>query len=152
MPVSKLLLLFIPFTLACSNIFGSERGTWEDNLAKWERSGFETYRYRFERRCFCGLSSEPMFILVSNESVWSVTNAATGEAIEEGHGDFYLTVDGLFDTIRDAIDRDAHKLSVVYHHVYGYPISVDIDYEENTIDEEVSFRAGQLEKFLLKFQ
>lgn len=137
-------LALMPLTLACSGVFGPGNGEFEENLVKWRESGIDDYQFRFQRLCFCALSVESMIVEVRDGAIVSVVDADSGEPIESGHGDFYLTVDGIFAAIRDALDRDAHELTAIYHETLGYPIEVDIDYEENAVDEEVSFRAGAL--------
>lgn len=54
----------------------------------------------------------------------------------------YLTIDGLVEEIRHALNRDAHVLSATFHETIGYPTSVDIDYDERAIDGEMSCRAA----------
>lgn len=41
--------------------------------------------------------------------------------------------------------RDAHSLTAEYHPTLGYPTAVDIDYEKFAVDEEMSFRASDLQ-------
>ena len=136
--------LFAPcLLLGCSNLFGPTRGEFEENLAIWEEAGIGTYRYMYQRLCFC-VNTDAVTIEVRDGSITSVTLVETGEPAEAVYLDTYLTIDEIFEEIQDAIERDAHELSVTYHETFGYPTSVDIDYNENTIDEEMSYRASNL--------
>ncbi|MYE89106.1 hypothetical protein F4X33_08950 [Candidatus Poribacteria bacterium] len=56
----------------------------------------------------------------------------------------YQTVDKLFDLLQEAIDKNAHSISVDYHSELGYPVSASIDYEEYTVDEEKGFEIDSL--------
>lgn len=56
-------------------------------------------------------------------------------------------MDELFEVVQDAIDQEAHTLTVEYHAQLGYPTSIDNDYWLNAVDEEVSFRASGVEEF-----
>ena len=53
--------------------------------------------------------------------------------------DRYVTIDGLFDTIQDAIDRKASEINVNYDPEFGYPMDARLDYVENMADEEYQF-------------
>lgn len=110
------------------------------NLAKWRSKNMTAYRYEFSWDCFCGPDlTKPVAILVQNGAIETVIDRDTGEPVEASHFTRYPTVEGLFDLIRDAIHRDAHRISITYHPENGYPESGEIDYEMNTIDEETGF-------------
>ena len=55
------------------------------------------------------------------------------------------TLDNLFDQIQSAIDRSATSISVRYNLTYGYPLSINIDYDEKIADEELYVTASGLE-------
>ncbi len=56
----------------------------------------------------------------------------------------YQTVDKLFDLLQEAVDKNAHSISVDYHSELGYPVRASIDYEEYTVDEEKGFEIDSL--------
>jgi hypothetical protein len=49
-------------------------------------------------------------------------------------------MEGVFDLIEDALDRDAGRIEVTYDSRYGHPIDATIDYILNAVDDELSFR------------
>jgi hypothetical protein len=51
--------------------------------------------------------------------------------------EYVRDIEGLFDLIREAIERKAHKVDVSYDRVYGYPTSIDLDYLFNAVDDEL---------------
>jgi hypothetical protein len=55
-----------------------------------------------------------------------------------------MTVEGLFDYIQAAIDKKAHAVNVVYDAELGYPTSIEVDYIERAVDDEIRFKAGHL--------
>ena len=69
----------------------------------------------------------------------------SGESPANNGFPLYHTIDGLFDKIQDAIDREAVRLTVSYDPEIGYPTSVSIDYSLTIIDEEFSFTATSYE-------
>ncbi|MCI0435794.1 MAG: DUF6174 domain-containing protein [Gemmatimonadetes bacterium] len=123
---------------------GGDRQALEAARALWRSQRYDSYEFVEQRLCFCGGGIEPATVVVRNGARISVTVVATGEPIPEQFSQYYLTVEELFDFILDAWDRDAHEVEVTYHATLGYPTSIDVDYLENAIDEEMSYRASML--------
>ena len=46
-------------------------------------------------------------------------------------------INGLFDIIQSAIDRNVPVLEVTYNAAYGYPETIYIDYYSQIIDDEI---------------
>jgi hypothetical protein len=107
-------------------------------------AGITDYTYRFQRLCFCS-SFDPVILDVQDGVVVSVEDATTGVPIIPHSDDIYLTIDGIFEAIQDAEHRNAHSLTVEYHPTLGYPTAVDIDYDLQMIDDEMSLRASDLQ-------
>ena len=127
----------------CTSLFDPDGSELDENMDRWANSGIEDYRFRFQRLCFC-VSVDPVEIDVIDGQIVSITLIETGEPPHPDLVDTYLTIDGLFAEIQDAMDRNAFSLSVSYHETLGYPTSIDIDYQANAIDEEMSYRASEL--------
>ena len=145
--IAPSLLVFLPMLTACSDPHGPEQSDLNANLAVWQSANIEDYQFRFQRLCFCAFI-DPVIIEARGRDVASVVLADSGTAVDTTQlTDYFLTVDGLFEVIQDAIDEEAHSLTVMYHAELGYPTSIDIDYLLNAVDEEVSFRASGVEEF-----
>ena len=115
------------------------RTLWEAN-----RSGDYTFEYR--PVCFCPQEFvQPVRVEVRNGIIDSVTYIESGESPATDALFLYYTIDGLFDKIQDAMDREAARLTVSYDPDVGYPTSVSIDYALNVADEEFSFTATSYE-------
>ncbi len=56
----------------------------------------------------------------------------------------YVPVEGLFDLVQGAIDRDADVIEVEYHPAFGYPVSAFFDYVQLAMDEELRFEVSEL--------
>ncbi len=141
----RLCLFLLPLVVACGDPLGSEEGELEQMWARWTDTGITDYSYRFQRLCFCG-SVDPVIVEVRDRDVISIVDAVTGEPVDPPSSDYYLSIDGIFSAIQNAVIMEAHSLTATYHSTLGYPTSVDIDYRENVIDEEVSFRASDVEE------
>ncbi len=137
----------LPMLTACSDLHGPEQSELNANLAVWQSANIEDYQFRFQRLCFCAFI-DPVIIEVRHGDIASVILADSGTVVDTTQmGGHFLTVGGLFEVIQDAIDQEAHSLTVEYHAQLGYPTSIDIDYLLNAVDEEVSFRASEVEEF-----
>ena len=110
------------------------------NQARWERSGINNYAYETAWQCFC----PPEYTALVNVDVAQGQIAAL-EFVDSAMGpvipgqERYLTVDGLFDFIQDALDRDAFQIRAEYDSELGYPREVFVDYSELMADEELGF-------------
>ena len=80
-----------------------------------------------------------MRVTVTSDQVTDRTYIDSGEAVPALFQDLFPTVDGLFDVLRDAIERQAHRIDVTYDPISGVPLDVFIDYEQNIADEELGF-------------
>ena len=119
---------------------GGQRGELDDNRERWESVRPAAYAVVVERLCFCGGEARgPVRVLVQGTIPTERTYTASGQAVSAELAPFFPTIDGLFDVLADAFDRDAHEVRVTYDEETGIPVDVWIDYEENTADEELGF-------------
>lgn len=112
-----------------------------DARGRWARNGYASYDLTLRQLCFCGFV-EPVRIEVRNGEKAATLIAATGEPLP--YPIEFPTVSGLFAIIEDALDRDAHELDVTYHPDLGYPVEIAIDYIENAVDDEVTWRVSSV--------
>ncbi|HMB89921.1 MAG TPA: DUF6174 domain-containing protein, partial [Rhodothermales bacterium] len=55
-----------------------------------------------------------------------------------------ITIDGLFEVLQRAL-KEADDVEVDYDAQYGFPTRIAIDYYKNAVDDEVSYRATDLQ-------
>lgn len=116
----------------------------ERNQELWERVAPVSYQYAVERLCFCGVEARgPVRVTVAGTVVSSRFYIDNGDPVPPNFADLFPTVGGLFDILRDAIDREAHEIRVTYDPETGVPIDFWIDYLEMAIDEEVGIRVTE---------
>ncbi len=106
--------------------------------ALWEAQGLEDYTYGVRRVCLCPFR-EGVQVTVVDGAVAGATDLVTGEVLEPNEVQWYLTIDGLFDLVQGAYDRNAHEVQVEFDASRGHPTRIFIDYSEIVLDEEVSF-------------
>lgn len=109
--------------------------------ARWERAAIDDYTFELRRVCFCG-DIEPVRIVVRDGVAVSYTVVETGEPLAAESRQWYPTVDGLFDFVAEAIERDAHRIDARYDDGRGYPIHLFVDYDERVADEEMGYEVS----------
>ena len=112
----------------------------EQAEARWQATRPLTYRFGIRRDCFCGDEARgPARVTVSGASVTERRYIDTGGLVPAQYEDLFPTVDELFDVLREAIENDAHQITVMYDPGTGVPIELFIDYSLNIADEELGF-------------
>jgi hypothetical protein len=113
--------------------------------AKWAAARPAKYEYTLAISCFCGPDlRRPVVVLVDGNTVVSRTFADDGKPVSHPWPELFVTVDGLFDVILDARNRNAASLVVTYDSANGLPRQVNIDYVAQMADEERYYSAGNL--------
>lgn len=108
----------------------------------WRAQGVASYTYVASRSCFCAPEArEPATVTVRAGVIVSVVSVEGGVSRSpEG----YHTVEGLFDLVQDAIDKNAATIRTEYDPARGYLTSAYIDLDERLADEEFSIEARAL--------
>lgn len=136
----------LPLTLlvlgACQN---PAQPPLQDHHAVWTQKNLANYTYKFNWSCFCPPDyTAPVQILVQAGKITEIADAMTGQKLDAARFKDYRTIDGLFDFIQDAINRNADSIQATYDATLGYPTSVSIDYIKQAADEEMAFSASGL--------
>lgn len=128
----------------CGSHLNDAREVWRDARARWTANRPSQYTYTLERLCFCPEEVRgPVRIVVRGDSVLSRAYVGSGQAVPAQYAVHFGTIESLFDVIDDAIDRKAAELSTQYDPARGYPLTVNIDYVANAIDEELGLRVSE---------
>ncbi len=115
----------------------------DKHRALWEANRSNDYSFELTPICFCPQDLlDPVTISVVNGVVVSVTYVESGKAPEHDGFGRYVTIDDLFDTIQEAIDRKASRITVSYDPAIGYPTDARLDYDARMADEEYMFTAS----------
>ncbi len=144
----KPLLVLLPLLVGCVIFSSSEadvRGELDVNRALWDAAAIHDYSMSFQRLClFCTVDILiPVRITVRGDTIHEVTDLDTGEPVEEPAEGAFLTIDGVFDVIQDAIDRDAAEIDVRYNSTFGYPTDVTIDFSRSRFDDDTEFQISE---------
>ena len=86
----------------------------------------------------------PVRVRVENGVVTTRVFDNVSDSIPGEPGDAFPDVDGLFDVIAAAYDRNAHRVDVTFDPETGVPLDVYIDYNENILDEELGFQVRMM--------
>lgn len=107
---------------------------------RWEAGRPAAYDYTLRISCFCGGEiTQPVVIVVRDNTVESRKYADTGEIVSEQWNSSFPSIDGLFDLVTSANARNAASLVAAYDASLGYPMSISIDYVANVADDEIAY-------------
>ncbi len=145
----RVLALGLVAAIAACSIFDPDDGDLQSELdanrSAWESLAYADYDFRLQISCFCPPEiTQPVRVAVRDDVIASLTYVVTDDPVPAQHRGVFLTVDGLFDRIQDAIDGGADSITVVFDPELFYPTSIAIDYELQTADEEIAYEARDL--------
>lgn len=130
--------VFVALAGACNITGPGDLDDLREARALWVSQGITDYAYVLQRGCFCTLESiGPVTITVRGGVVESLVYVPSGEPVTMG-GELWPTMNGLFDLIERAVDGGADEVATVFHADLGYPLTAEIDYIEQAIDDELT--------------
>jgi len=138
-PTRLAALALLIVALSCRNAVGP-RLDFEEAYVRWRAQHLDTYAFTLQRSCFC-LSVDPLYVLVLNDKVASVTDLQTGTEVDVRAGE---TVEDLFGFIKSAIDHHAARIDVEYDPSKGFPTSIKYDGSAQIVDDEIFYRVFDL--------
>jgi hypothetical protein len=148
-PRATCLALVLPLLLAGCGVvdnedfWETERDRLERNAQLWASTAPAHYSFILERVCFCGTEvTRRVRIVVLGGSVTSRTYVDGNQPVSARWHDLFPAMEGIFQIVRDALDRRAAEFEAQYDPDRGYPRIVEIDYLKNAIDEELTIRVA----------
>jgi hypothetical protein len=145
----KILVLCALLSVAtgCSVISGSRSDQRLAELRKmkqlWHTNKFVNYEMIYEVDCFCPPEAlRPFRVQVKNGKVVKAISVDGTVEIPENFLLNWKTIPALFDHIMRAILEPAHKFTVTYHPVYGYPTYFDVHWDKNIPDSYGTYKVS----------
>jgi len=132
----------------CSNPIGpSAEGELQMAKAQWDQIGMTSYTFELRRACYCGYADAGyrVRVVVANGTAIDAYNTDLEATLTPAHLATMPTIEGLFTIIRNAIDQSADRIRVRYDAQTGVPLSINIDYRRNAIDDELSIAVYSLD-------
>jgi len=116
----------------------------------WQTTQVGNYRYDYQKFCECNRGVPPTTVVtVIDGRVNRIHHLHSDSDREvparEGSLELYWTVDGLFDKLAGAYNREA-VVRVEYDPSYGYPLSLFIDYDRDFAGDETDLRLIRFER------
>jgi hypothetical protein len=135
---SLIVALFAATITACGSAL-SPTAELSDARRRWADNGPASYSIDLFRSCECTPEmSGPVVVNVQNGTVQSRFYRAGG-TVPPNLAAAFPGVEGLFDLIADARQRNAHRLEVRYDRDLGYPVWLVIDYDRAIADDEFTY-------------
>ena len=117
----------------------------DQNQRKWTSAMVSNYQFNFQWICYCSPEYvDPVNISVRENRIDDAVFVEDEVPVAVEGLERYRTIEGLFDLLQEGIDENAHTISAHYHSELGYPVKASIDYEEDSVDEELGFEIDSL--------
>lgn len=128
---------------ACGGTEGDGLGERHARHMAWSRLGIA--EYHVTRGFQHGNSHErEVRIAVRDRAVASATYLDDGTAVDPASLAALRTIDGMFDLIDEAVDRDVYRVDITYDPTRNYPTYITIDDDSATADDEDSYTLSDL--------
>lgn len=121
---------------ACEPFHESDFDRYQRARALWERSDSGAYNMTLSIGCGDCPYTPPLLVKVRDGRIASTQNAIDGTAISAVG---VLTVDSIFDRIRDALRGQHGPIELEFHPQLGYPIRASLDPVAEFVDDEVFY-------------
>ena len=106
-----------------------------EQRALWASQDLTDYTFDVTKVCYW-LCMGDVRVTVKDGVITGVTELASEVARDP---DTFRTINGLFDLVQDAYNRNAHEVHVEFDPSRGYPTQIWIDYVLMIADEEIGF-------------
>jgi hypothetical protein len=142
-PSARLILFLAMLGTACSQSrddhgLDAARKRWAAHLPG-------SYSFTRAQRCEClPDQTRPIRISVTAGQITSAVYVDDQRPVSDQVRGTLLTIDGVFDQIQDAIDRDAAEITIAFDPTLGYPTAVFVDYSRQIADEELILEISDL--------
>jgi hypothetical protein len=130
--------------IACTDMGAAIPGNADAAEALWRSFNLTTYSLEERQDCFCLFGGEVFLVSVSNNQIIAVRSKDTGSLLPPDQWHRFRTVDGFFEFIRSLRSRPLAMLKIEYDRHYGYPATIEIDYDEHAVDDEIRYRNENL--------
>lgn len=118
----------------------------QENRRRWQSFEPRVYRFVHELICFCFAEYPHLAVLrVEDGELVSLRDLWTATPISDPPAGAYFTIDGMFDLIVEAQQRNADRIHVDYDPELGFPRVIAIDYDIEVADDEISIRTTHLQ-------
>jgi hypothetical protein len=126
----------------CMNDSGNDKASGIDlnaSRSKWTVSEPAEYTYTIHRYCEC--SPAKVLVRANRDSVISAElpaeNLATPTTLPDRQG---FSIEAVFSELGKALDRDSDSRKVSFNGTFGFPDTVEIDFDKGMADEELFLR------------
>jgi len=117
----------------------------QSNREKWNSHDISSYEIEMQKICYCVPEVVRMMVFeVDSNKVKTVRYADTGEIVDPQHYGEFNTIEGMFNFIEQALEKNPADLSIAYDEKYGYIKEVNVDFKENIADDEISIIASNM--------
>jgi len=142
-----LILLFISVAFIGCSTEDELVDEFKTNRQLWESSGIVDYQWRERLSCECGgVLLRDLFVVggIKEKVEFDESQLFDGYTYQDVLNST-STVEEAFNLIESLLSQHVASLYVAYDANYGFPTMISIDYDRNTIDDEIAFMYSNFE-------
>ncbi|MEZ4841510.1 MAG: DUF6174 domain-containing protein [Flavobacteriaceae bacterium] len=135
-------IVLLSFSIILFSCVSEDLSEFEIAKNKWESANINSYKIKERISCFCVGILQWELEVVNGEKI-KVTYDEPEYSVGETYEDVLAkakTIDDIFDFIESIDKSNVAFFNVEYDEEYGFPASISIDYNKNTIDDEIFYR------------
>jgi uncharacterized membrane protein len=106
---------------------------------KWEDEGIRNYTFILDVSCACPKQEKKKITILDFDIAKTSFIPSNKIIAERNRTSDIKTMGEYFEIIQEAIDKKAYKVDVKYDKFYSYPVSIDIDYKKDVLDDAVTY-------------
>ena len=115
------------------------------NKDKWLSHGIEQYQIEMQKICFCAPDAVRLMIFsISDNEIKDVRYADSGDVVDPSYYSQFNTIEGMFDLVAQALDKNPANIAISYDEEYGYIKELTVDYQQNIADDEFTIIASNM--------
>lgn len=104
---------------------------------RWQQRAITSYEMTMQVARLNSEEAPLIRIVVENGQVVSRTNVQTGQVLTGSEAAGYLSIQGVFDLIREALGQRVPAIFVIYDEDYGFPTDLHIDYDQRRLSDDI---------------
>ena len=115
------------------------------NKDKWLSHGIKQYQIEMQKICFCAPDAVRLMIFsISDNEIKDVRYADSGDEVDPSYYNQFNTIEGMFDLVAQALDKNPANIVISYDEEYGYIKELTVDYQQNIADDEFTIIASNM--------
>ena len=118
-----------------------------DNRFRWQENFVDSYAFTIQMHCQCDAPGNIPFRVTNVDSrTVSIVSVDSGESfLATGTREVPHSIRGVFDKLVEIVERRPDALSVTFDESFGYPSHIEVDFDQDFNNDDVSYEIVDFE-------